>query len=110
VEKPHEKFLFDCRNSGRVSEILGIEGQVVAMGDVIARLDIDDRQVRLEKAKAKTAEENRKYQSSKNLGEKGYIAKAGVVEALAAQAEDKQIELEIERTNIQAAFNGIPGR
>ncbi|MCC6599021.1 MAG: efflux RND transporter periplasmic adaptor subunit [Alphaproteobacteria bacterium] len=108
---PDREVIIRAEAEAQVKKILIKEGNSVKTGDILAKLDMNDRQIRLEKARAKTAEEQRKYNSAKNLAAKGYTAKTRTDETLAAlkaaQAEEKQIALEIENTNIKAPFDGI---
>ncbi len=97
--------------AAQVTEILIEEGQNVKAGDIIATLDIDDRQAKLDKAIAKTAEAQKKYNSLKSLNQKGYTSQTKKDEALAtlrsAEADQKLMALEIENTKIKAPFDGI---
>ncbi|MCB1682140.1 MAG: efflux RND transporter periplasmic adaptor subunit [Alphaproteobacteria bacterium] len=108
---PDREVTLRAETEGTVKEILIQEGQPVKEGDVILRLDMEDRQIRLERARARVAEMKRKYDAAKNLGEKGYAAQTRIDEALAqfkdAQAEEQQIMLEIGDTEIRAPFDGI---
>lgn len=108
---PNREVTLRAETHGKVKDILIEEGQSVKEGDVILRLDMSDREIRLERARARVAEAQRKYEAAKNLGQKGYAAQSRVDEALAllkdAQAEEKQILLEIEDTEIRAPFDGI---
>lgn len=108
---PDREVTLRAEAAAQVKEILIKEGNPVKSGEVLAKLDIDDRQAQLDRARAKTAEAQRKYTSYKNLGEKGYTAQTRVDEALAtlraAQAEEKQLALAIGDTAIKAPFDGI---
>lgn len=108
---PNREVTLRAETSGAVKEILIQEGQSVKEGDIILRLDMSDREIRLERARARVAEAKRKHDAAKNLGQKGYAAQSRVDEALAllkdAQAEERQILLEIEDTEIRAPFDGI---
>jgi multidrug efflux system membrane fusion protein len=111
---PDRAVILRAKAAAQVQDILIKEGHEVKAGDILALLDIEDRQLRLDKAQAKTAEEQRKYDSAKNLGKKGYTAATKIDETLAAlktaQADEKQIALEIENTQIKAPFDGIIDR
>lgn len=108
---PNREVTIRAETTGKVKEILSEEGQEVKEGDLILRLDMEDRQIRLERARARLTEMKRKYDASKNLAQKGYAAQSRTDEALAqlkeAQTEEQQIELEIADTEIRAPFDGI---
>jgi|TARA_R110002126_G_scaffold3263_1_gene18323 multidrug efflux system membrane fusion protein len=108
---PDRAVIMRAKAAAQVQEILIKEGHIVKAGDVLAKLDIEDRQIKLDKAKAKTAEAQRKYDSAKSLGKKGYTAETRIDETLTAlktaQADEKQIALEVENTNLTAPFDGI---
>lgn len=108
---PNREVTLRAETTGKVKEILSEEGQEVKEGDIILRLDMEDRQIRLERARARLAEMNRKYDAAKNLSKKGFAAQSRTDEALAqlkeAQTEEQQIMLEIGDTEIRAPFDGI---
>lgn len=108
---PNREVTLRAETNGTVKDILIEEGERVKEGDVILRLDMDDRAIRLERARARMAEARRKYEAANALGKKGYAAQSRVDEALAllkdAEAEEKQILLEIEHTDIRAPFEGL---
>lgn len=108
---PNREVTLRAETNGTIKDILIQEGQSVKEGDIILRLDMSDREIRLERARARVAEAKRKHDAAKNLGQKGYAAQSRVDEALAllkdAQAEERQILLEIEDTEIRAPFEGI---
>lgn len=97
--------------AGRVIAIDRNEGAAVGQNDILLTLAMEDRQARLARAEARMAEARRKYESARNLGEKGFSARASTDEALSAlktaQAEVEEIRLEIENTRIRAPFNGV---
>ncbi|MGH1378929.1 MAG: efflux RND transporter periplasmic adaptor subunit [Alphaproteobacteria bacterium] len=97
--------------SGAVHDILMKEGHAVKGGDLLAKIDMNDRKVKLDEANAKIAEAKSKYDSAKKLGKKGYTAESRVDETLstlrAAQAVGKNISLDIEHTNIVSPFDGV---
>lgn len=111
---PNREVVLRAETHGTVKEILIQEGASVREGDVILRLDMDDRGIRLERAQARVTEAKRKYDAAAALGKKGFAAQSRVDEALAllkdAEAEERQIRLEIEDTEIRAPFDGILGK
>lgn len=108
---PDRAVTLRAKEAAQVHQVLIKEGERVKEGDILAKLDIDDRNIKLEKAEAKRVEALRKYNSAKNLSQKGYTARANVDEALAilkaAEAEEKQMSLQVANTEIDAPFDGI---
>ncbi len=109
--EPNREVTLRAETSGQINKIILGEGSVVKKNDVILNLKVNDRKERLAKANSKKKEELHKYEAAKNLDAKGYTAKTKVDETYAAlksaQAEEKQISLEIEKTSIVAPFEGI---
>lgn len=103
---PNREVTLRAETTGKVKEILSEEGQDVKESDIILRLDMEDRQIRLERARARLTEMKRKFEAAKNLSVKGYAAQSRTDEALAqlkeAQTEEQQIMLEIGDTEIRA--------
>ncbi len=108
---PNREVTLRAETEAKVKDILIEEGQEVKENDVIIRLDMEDREIRLERARARVAETKRKHEAAKNLSQKGYAAQSRIDEALAAlkdaQTEERQIMLEIGDTEIRAPFDGI---
>lgn len=108
---PNREVTLRAETTGKVKEILSEEGQDVKESDIILRLDMEDRQIRLERARARLTEMKRKFDAAKSLAQKGYAAQSRTDEALAqlkeAQTEEQQIMLEIGDTEIRAPFDGI---
>lgn len=100
-----------AETSGRVAELPGERGKRVSEGDTLAVLAMNDRQERLEEAKALVEQRESEYTAAQRLGEKGYQAQNRVKEAKAAlsaaQAQLAAIREEIEDVTIAAPFDGV---
>jgi multidrug efflux system membrane fusion protein len=74
-------------------------------------LAINDREARLAKAKAELRVRQTELASSKSLKNKNMVSEnlyqQNLADVIAAEAEVKEIEIEIKQTNITAAFNGV---
>lgn len=107
---PSRMLAVRTETAGRVVEVAVEEGSVVAKGDILAKLAIDDRQERLKEAEATLHQRELEYEASAKLGEKGYRAEVAVAGAAAdlaaARARVKEIQLDISRTTIRAPFDG----
>lgn len=111
---PDKEVDLRVETAGAVHGVLIRQGVAIKAGDILAQIDMDDRKIKLNEAKAKIVEAQGKYKSAKKLGKKGYTAESRVDETLsnlrAAQAEENRIALDIEHTNIVAPFDGIIDR
>ena len=96
---------------GKVIEIGADRGARVKKGQLIARLATDDRQARLEEALALVRQRQLDFEGGKQLAEKGYRPELKIAEARAALEAAKamlaRIELDIQRTQIRAPFDGV---
>lgn len=100
-----------AETEARVIEIGAAKGQAVQKGDLIARLDVGDRQARVAKARALVAQRELEHSAAQSLAEKNYRSKTGVAEALAlleeARADLTIARTELGNTEIRAPFDGI---
>ncbi|MBX2831357.1 MAG: efflux RND transporter periplasmic adaptor subunit [Rhodospirillales bacterium] len=100
-----------AETEARVTEIGAIKGQTISKGDLIAKLSIDDRLARVEKARALVAQRELEHSAAKSLAEKNYRSKTGVAESLAlleeARADLTIARTELNNTEIRAPFDGI---
>ncbi|MBL8688192.1 MAG: efflux RND transporter periplasmic adaptor subunit [Rhodospirillaceae bacterium] len=96
---------------GKVIEIGADRGARVKKGQLIAKLATDDRQARLEEAQALVRQRQLDFEGGKQLAEKGYRPELKIAEARAALEAAKamlaRIELDIQRTQIRAPFDGV---
>lgn len=97
--------------SGRITEILVEEGDLVAEGDLIAKIAMDDRNERLSRAQAQVEQHRIQYEASQELVEGGWREKTSDAEdkadLQAALAELAAIRMDIARTEIIAPFDGV---
>ncbi len=96
--------------SGRVVALGARRGARVGEGELLVRLDVEDRQARLEEAQAALAETEQAYEAAERLAERGYEAetrlRGAFAELQAARAQLRRIELELEDTRVVAPFDG----
>ncbi len=108
---PDREVVIRAETAGRISRIVIPEGHTVSENAILANIDIGDRNIRLERAQAQVAVEQIKYNSSRKLGEEGFRSQVHIDQALAllklAEAEEKQIRLDIANTKIKAPFDGV---
>ncbi len=100
-----------AETAGRVVELPGERGKRVNAGKPLAVLAMNDREARLEEAKALVAQRRSEYEAAQRLGEKGFQAQNRVKEAgaalAAAEARLAAIRKEIEDVRIMVPFAGV---
>lgn len=97
--------------TGRVSEVLAARGAAVKEGQVLLRVEVQDRARRVEEARAVLAAERMQLQATEKLTEKGFNSEIRRAQARAqfeaAEANLKRAEVELEKTEIRAPFAGV---
>lgn len=100
-----------AETNGRVIELAGREGGFVDEGDVLVRLDPQDREVSKLEAEALLRQRRIELDAAKRLGEKGFQAETNVALAEAnyasAEAALMRAKLALDHTVITAPFAGI---
>jgi membrane fusion protein, multidrug efflux system len=96
---------------GRVVAVGAAKGQTLGKGGVIVRLAMDDRQARLEEAKARLAHERIAFDAARRLSLKEFRSKVQLAEANskleAAKAALARIQMDVAHTIIRAPFDGV---
>jgi membrane fusion protein, multidrug efflux system len=97
--------------SGRIAEVQATEGDLLAEGDLIARIAMDDRTERLTRAQALVEQRRLQYEASQELMADGWREETANAEDKAdlqsALADLAAIRLDIARTDIIAPFDGV---
>lgn len=109
--KPSRMVGMKAEIGGRVIEILKEEGAVVKAGEVLARLELQDREARVKEAQSLVAQREIQFQAAKTLESKGFNSRVALAEA-EANVENARAVLENARSNfgktdITAPFDGI---
>ncbi|MBT3703451.1 MAG: efflux RND transporter periplasmic adaptor subunit [Alphaproteobacteria bacterium] len=97
--------------AGRITHLAVTKGKRVKAGDLLAKIDMQDRAARLTEARALVKQRQMEFKAAIALSKKGYRAEtklAGAQTQLdSAKALVKRIELEIQHTEVRAPFAGI---
>lgn len=96
---------------GRIIEVLADKGVRVEGGEVIVQIALDDREHRLQEARAVLRQRELQHNASASLNQKGFRAETALAqdraELDAARARVKAMEVEMQKLTIAAPFDGI---
>ncbi|MFC3227412.1 efflux RND transporter periplasmic adaptor subunit [Marinibaculum pumilum] len=96
---------------GRVSEVMAEKGSRVTKDQPLVRIALDDREHRLQEARATLRQREIEHQASSSLNKKGFRADASLAqdraELDAARARVKAMEVELDKLLITAPFDGV---
>jgi multidrug efflux system membrane fusion protein len=96
---------------GKITDIYFDKGNVVSEGDLIAKIDIKDRQAKLKEAIQRVEQRQIEYNAAKSLELKGFNSKIRRAQAEAdleaAKAEQEKAQIDLNNTNIYAPFSGV---
>ena len=108
---PSRKVLLKSETAGRVVEVAEMRGRPVREGELLARIELNDRQERLEQARAGLEQARLEHEAVLRLREKGLRSASQVAEALSrfrgAEQRLRAIELDIRNTEIRVPFDGV---
>jgi membrane fusion protein, multidrug efflux system len=97
--------------SGHIIETPLLKGSFVKKGTLLVRLDIDDRLAKLDEGRALKKQRIIEYDAAITLSKKGYRSETKLAEAKAllegAEASLKRLQIDLERTQIKAPFDGV---
>lgn len=100
-----------AETAGPVAETGAEEGRAMKAGDIVVRLDVEDRNARLAEAKALVRQRQIEYRAAAQLAKKGFRADTQLAGARAqldaAMARTKSMEIDLRRTVIRAPFDGV---
>jgi membrane fusion protein, multidrug efflux system len=96
---------------GIVKAIHFEKGDRVKAGDVLCELVVNDRQAKLDEAKALMSERQKEWDAADNLLKQGATSLTAAKQAMAsleaAKAAERTQEIELENTRIRAPFSGF---
>ena len=97
--------------SGRVVAVPAERGQRVAVGDVVCRLAVEDRQQQVDQARAALKEAQLRFEGVNKLKQQGLQSELAIAEAKSglqrAQANLQRRQLDLQNTEIRAPFAGV---
>lgn len=111
--RSHDSVMLRPEISGRIAEINFDEGGKVTKGQVLVRLDDSVAKAKLQQARANLKLAGSQYNRSVELNKQGFVSKQARDEAASnlavQQATVALAEAELEKTIIQAPFDGLVG-
>ncbi len=97
--------------SGRVEDILVMEGQPVADNQPILKIAVNDRAARLDQARAALEQRRIQVEAARQLAKQSFGTQVRLAEAEAqfeqAKADVVRFELDLANTEIRAPFDGV---
>lgn len=103
-----------AETDGQIVKLLAQEGDKVAEGQEIAKIELGDRQARVEEASQLVAQREIQHRAAEELAEKGFNSRVRLAEARAqleaARAQLKQVRFDLGKTVIKAPFDGVISR
>ncbi|TNE32962.1 MAG: efflux RND transporter periplasmic adaptor subunit [Alphaproteobacteria bacterium] len=100
-----------ARTDGKIAKLYFDRGAHVKEGDVIAAMEVEDRQAVLERARALLQQRKREYEVASGLKKQGLGSQVTLETARAnlevAKADVKRAELELSYIKIKAPFDGV---
>ena len=109
--EPNKLIHLRAELSGKIDAISVKEGQLVHKGQLIASLELRDKQIQLQKALALQTERKNAHARTKKLVASKLQSQNALEQSLSllksAQAEVASVQLALERTKIYAPFTGL---
>lgn len=109
--RPSRQVVLRAETTGSVVALPVREGQPVDEGQVLAELSAEDREARLEEARALLAQRQLEYEQAARLAQRDFASRTRVAQARAeldaARARVAAAEAELDRTRIRAPFAGV---
>lgn len=111
MTQPSRSVDLRAETAGRIIRVADQRGKAVRKGDVIAEIEMNDREERLEQARAALEQARFEFEAVQRLREEGLRSDAQVAQARAvlrgAEQAVRAMEVDIRNTRLTAPFNGI---
>ncbi len=108
---PFRTVLLRAEINARVEKVGAQRGARVKKGELVARLAIDDRALRLKEAQTLLKQREFEYQAQKRLSKKGYQSQVQIANTLtlleSARTLVKQAQIAVDNTTIVAPYQGV---
>ncbi len=112
--EPARRITLRPRIAGTVVEIAAREGELVEAGQVIVRLDVEDRALALTRAEAALEQAEADYASAQSLSERGAVSATELRQRFTAlqtaRADLEAARIALANTEIVAPFDGVLDR
>lgn len=109
--EPNRAVDLRAETDGRVVTLGAERGAVVESDEMIAVLDMRDRQARLQEAKANVRQMELQLQAARKLQQSQFVSETQIAEAIArvdaSRAALQAIELDIDHTRLTAPFDAV---
>ncbi len=100
-----------AETSGKITEILVPKGTTVKKDQVLAKIEVKDRALRVKEAKENVARAEIEYNAAKSLSNKGFNSKIKLATTRTALESArtllKQAEIDLANTEITAPYDGV---
>ncbi|MCP4268669.1 MAG: efflux RND transporter periplasmic adaptor subunit [Candidatus Brocadiaceae bacterium] len=100
-----------AKTKGQIMVVLKEKGARVEEKEVIAKIELSDREAKVIEAKQRFAQRQIEYDAAKSLEDKGFNSKVTLTQSLAnletARALLTKVMIDHENTNIKAPFKGL---
>ncbi len=100
-----------AETSGQVNALLKEEGQTIETGEVLAELELRDRQARVTESRERVNQREIEYNAAKKLAERGFNSKVRLAQALAdlenAKAALKDAQVDLGKVKIRSPLDGL---
>lgn len=97
--------------AGPIDSVPVKEGRMLKRGDIVTRLNVEDRTALLAEAEALVKQREIEYKAASRLAKKGFRSDTKLAESRAqldaARARTKSMRIDISRTKIRAPFDGV---
>jgi multidrug efflux system membrane fusion protein len=99
---------------GQIVEILHDQGQTIARGEQIVKIDIREKSERVREARELVKQRRIEYEAAKKLIKQGFASDVRLAQTQSAfesaRASLKRAEIDLEKTTVVAPFDGVLGQ
>lgn len=111
LSQASKKLEIKSQTTGKIESLIHQEGDFVNKGEIIAKLEIEDRKVAVDEAKELVRQREIEFNAARKLENQGFNSKIKLAQAETALESAKlsldRAELELNRTIIKAPIDGV---